>query len=167
MASALPQALGAQAAFRGRQVVTLSGDAGLVMLMGELLTAVQNKIPVKIVVFHNNALAFIEMEMMAAGIVPFGTGPTKPDFRLVADAGGLLGVRVSKPEELEPGLRKAFSHDGPALIDVLVHRRELSMPTTISAPQAMGFGLYNMKLVLSGRGDTILDLANANITDRL
>jgi pyruvate dehydrogenase (quinone) len=167
MANALPQALGAQAAFPGRQVVTLSGDGGLAMLMGELLTAVQNKLPVKIVVFNNSALAFVEVEMMAAGIVPFGTDLKNPDFSKVAEACGLLGARVTTPEELKPALEKAFAYDGPALVDVLVQRRELSMPPTISASQALGFGLYLSKAVLSGRGDEIIDLAKANLANRL
>jgi pyruvate dehydrogenase (quinone) len=167
MANALPQALGAQAAFPGRQVVTLSGDGGLAMLMGELLTAVQNKLPVKIVVFNNSALAFVEVEMMAAGIVPFGTDLKNPDFSKVAEACGLLGVRVTTPEELKPALEKALAYDGPALVDVLVQRRELSMPPSISASQALGFGLYLSKAVLNGRGDEIIDLAKANLANRL
>jgi len=167
MANALPQALGAQAAFPGRQVVTLSGDGGLAMLMGELLTAVQNKLPVKIVVFNNSALAFVEVEMMAAGIVPFGTDLKNPDFSKVAEACGLLGARVTTPEELKPALEKALAYDGPALVDVLVQRRELSMPPTISANQALGFGLYLSKAVLNGRGDEIIDLAKANLANRL
>lgn len=167
MANALPQALGAQAAFPARQVVTLSGDGGVAMLMGELLTAVQNKLPVKIVVFNNSALAFVEVEMMAAGIVPFGTDLKNPDFSKVAEACGLFGVRVTTPEGLKPALEKAFAYDGPALVDVLVQRRELSMPPAISASQALGFSLYLSKAVLNGRGDAIIDLAKANLSNRL
>jgi pyruvate dehydrogenase (quinone) len=111
MANALPQALGAQAAFRRRQVISMSGDGGRAMLMGELLTAVQNKLPVKIVVFNNHALAFVEVEMMPAGIVPFGTDLKNPDFSKVAEACGPRGVRVTKAEELEPALEAAFAFD--------------------------------------------------------
>ena len=167
MANALPQALGAQAAFPQRQVISLSGDGGLAMLMGELLTAVQNKLPVKIVVFHNNSLAFVEVEMMAAGIVPFGTDLKNPDFSKVAEACGIFGVRVAQPEELKPALEQAFAHDGPALVDVLVHRQELSMPPTITPSQVLGFGLYLTKSVLNGRGDAIIDLAKTNLLNRL
>ncbi|HVJ07440.1 MAG TPA: ubiquinone-dependent pyruvate dehydrogenase [Acidisarcina sp.] len=167
MANALPQALGAQAAFRSRQVVSLSGDGGLAMLMGELLTAVQNKLPVKIIVFHNDALAFVEVEMMAAGIVPFGTDLQNPDFSMVAQACGLFGVRVTKSEELKPALQDAFAHSGPALVDVLVHRQEISMPPTITAKEVLGFGLYLTKSILNGRGDAIIDLAKTNLLDRL
>ena len=163
MANALPQALGAQAVARERQVISLSGDGGLAMLMGELLTAVQNKLPVKIIVFNNHALAFVEVEMMAAGIDPYGTDLQNPDFSAVAQACGLYGARVTKPEELQPALEAAFAHDGPALVDVHVHRRELSMPPTITAEQAGGFSLYLMKCVLSGKGDEIEDLAKTNL----
>ena len=167
MASALPQAIGAQAAFPQKQVISLSGDGGLAMLMGELLTAVQNKLPVKIVVFNNNALAFVEVEMMAAGILRFGTDLKNPDFSKVAEACGLFGVRVTQAEELKPALEKAFAHDGPALVDVLVHRQELSMPPTITASQVLGFGLYLTKSVLNGRGDAIIDLTKTNLLNRL
>ena len=167
MANALPQALGAQAAFPQKQVISLSGDGGLAMLMGELLTAVQNKLPVKIVVFHNNSLAFVEVEMMAAGIVPFGTDLKNPDFSKVAEACGIFGVRVAQAEELKPALQQAFAHDGPALVDVLVHRQELSMPPTVTPSQVLGFGLYLTKSVLNGRGDAIIDLAKTNLLNRL
>ncbi len=167
MAGALPQALGAQAAFRGRQVIAMAGDGGLAMGMGELLTAVQNKLPIKIVVFNNNALAFVEVEMIAAGIVPFGTELKNPEFSKVAEACGLLGLRVTKPEELRPALDQAFSYNGPALVEVLVHRQELSIPPTITAAQAMGFSLYLTKSVLNGKGDAIVDLAKTNLLDRL
>ena len=145
----------------------MSGDGGLAMGMGELLTAVQNRLPVKIVVFNNGALAFVEVEMIAAGILPFGTELKNPQFSKVAEACGLLGVRVSKPEELKPALKQAFRYDGPALVEVIVHRQELSMPPTITAQQAAGFSLYMAKCVLNGRGDAILDLAKTNLLDRL
>ncbi|MEZ2347203.1 ubiquinone-dependent pyruvate dehydrogenase [Terriglobus sp. RCC_193] len=167
MACALPQALGAQATFPERQVISMSGDGGLAMLMGELLTAVQNKLPVKIIVFNNQSLAFVETEMMAAGIVPFGTDLRNPDFSTVATACGLLGVRVEQPEQLRAALDQAFAYPGPALVDVLTARRTLSMPPTISAQQAMGFGLYLSKAVLNGRGDEVVDLAKTNLLDRI
>jgi len=99
--------------------------------------------------------------------VPFGTDLKNPDFSKVAEACGLLGARVTTPEELKPALEKALAYDGPALVDVLVQRRELSMPPTISANQALGFGLYLSKAVLNGRGDEIIDLAKANLANRL
>ena len=167
MANALPQALGAQAIDRGRQVISLSGDGGLAMLMGELLTAVQNKLPVKIVVFNNHALSFVEVEMMSAGIDPFGTNLINPDFSQVAESCGLFGRRVTKPEELAPALQAAFAYQGPALVDVHVHRRELSIPPSITVQQAAGFSLYLTKCVINGKGDAIEDLAKTNLLNRL
>ncbi len=163
MAASVPQAIGAQAAFPGRQVVTLSGDGGLAMLLGDILTLPQLRLPVKIVVFDNRSLGFVELEMKAAGLVPFGTDLCNPDFARLADAAGILGIRVEKPEELRPALEQAFRHDGPALVDVIVNRQELAMPSSLSAKQALGFGLYMVKAVLSGRGDEVIDLVNTNL----
>ena len=167
MANALPQALGAQAIDRKRQVISMSGDGGLAMLMGELLTAVQNELPVKIVVFNNSALAFVEVEMMALGIQPYGTNLVNPDFSKVAEACGLFGTRVTRPEELEPALRAAFAHPGPALVDVLVHRRELSIPPSIRAKEVAGFSLYLAKCVINGDGDAIEELVESNLLNRI
>jgi pyruvate dehydrogenase (quinone) len=163
MANALPQAIGAQAAFPGRQVVTLSGDGGLAMLLGDLLTLPQLKLPVKLVVFNNSTLGFVELEMKAAGYVDYGTELLNPNFAKLAAAAGLLGIRVEDPGDLRDALQKAFAYDGPALIDVVVNRQELSMPPTIEVAQALGFSLYMIKAVLSGRGDSVLDLAKTNL----
>ena len=119
MANAVPHAVGAQSAFPGRQVIALSGDGGLAMLLGELLTIRQNKLPVKIVVFNNSSLNFVELEMKAAGFVNFGTDLDNPNFADVANAVGVFGQRVEKPNDLEGALRSAFEHDGPALVDVV------------------------------------------------
>ncbi|BCT74875.1 pyruvate dehydrogenase [Sinomonas cyclohexanicum] len=162
MANALPHAMGAQAAFPGRQVVALAGDGGLSMLLGELLTIVQNRLPVKLVVFNNASLNFIELEMKSVGFVNFGTGLDNPNFAAVAEAMGIKGVRVNDSSELEVGLKEALAHDGPALVDVATMREELAMPPTITAQQAGGFTLYALRTVLSGRGDEVLDLAKAN-----
>jgi pyruvate dehydrogenase (quinone) len=163
MANALPQAIGAQSAFPGRQVISLSGDGGLAMLLGELLTLRQLKLPVKLVVFNNSTLGFVELEMKAAGLLDFATELVNPNFAQLAESAGLLGLRVEKPEELEPAVKQALAHDGPALIDVLVNRQELSMPPTITAEQAKGFTLYMVRAVLSGRGDEVIDLAKTNL----
>jgi pyruvate dehydrogenase (quinone) len=163
MANALPQAIGAQTAFPNRQVVSLSGDGGLAMLMGELLTLRQLKAPVKIIVYQNDALSFVELEMKAAGIISFGTDLVNPDFAKVADACGILGRNVEDPGELEEALRAALDHPGPALVSVKVARQELSMPPTIDFEQAKGFGIYLVKAMLNGRGDEILDLAKTNL----
>ena len=167
MANAVSQGLGAQASHPGRQVIALAGDGGLTMLMGELLSLVQNKLPVKIVVFNNSSLNFVEVEMKAAGIVNYGTDLVNPNFAEVAKAMGIHGVRVDKPNDLSEALREAFEHDGPALIDVVTARQELSIPPTITAEQAGGFTLYALRTVLSGRGDELLDLANTNVLRRI
>jgi pyruvate dehydrogenase (quinone) len=163
MANALPQAIGAQKVFPGRQVITLSGDGGVAMLLGDLLSLRQLKLPVKVVVFNNSALAFVELEMKAAGVLEYGTDLVNPDFAKIAEAAGLLGVRVEKPEDLRGALEVALRHDGPALVEVVVNRQELSMPPTISSEQALGFSLYLIKAVLSGRGDEVVDLAATNL----
>jgi pyruvate dehydrogenase (quinone) len=163
MANALPQAIGAQSAFPGRQVVSLSGDGGLAMLLGELLTLRQLRLPVKVVVFNNSSLGFVELEMKAAGLVDFATDLVNPNFAQLAESAGILGLRVEKPEELGPALTEALAHDGPALVDVLVNRQELSMPPTLSAEQVKGFSLYMVRAVLSGKGDEVIDLALTNL----
>ena len=163
MANALPQAIGAQAAFPGRQVITFSGDGGLAMLMGDLLSLKQLNLPVKLVVFNNSALAFVELEMKAAGILDYATELQNPNFADIARAAGLFGVRVEDPGELQDSVKRALEYDGPALIDVVTAREELAMPPTIELKQAVGFSLYMAKAVLSGRGDEIIDLAKTNL----
>ena len=165
MANALPQAIGVQASHPGRQVVTLSGDGGLAMLMGDLLTLRQQKLPVKVVVLNNGALAFVELEMKADGIVTYGTDLDNPSFADVARAIGLHGVRVEHPSELEDGLRTAFAHDGPAVIEVMTVRQELSIPPNITAEQAKGFTLWATRSILSGRGDEVLEVAKTNLRE--
>ena len=167
MANALPQAIGAQVTFPGRQVVSLSGDGGLAMLMGELLSLQQLKAPVKIIVYQNNALSFVELEMKAVGVISFGTDLVNPDFAKLADACGIFGRNVEDPADVEEALRAAFDHPGPALVSVKVANQELSMPPTIDFEQAKGFGIYLVKAMLNGRGDEILDLAKTNLRDLL
>jgi len=163
MANAMPQAIGAQLAFPGRQVVTFSGDGGLSMLMGDLLSMHQRKLPVKIIVFSNSALAFVELEMMAAGILGQGTELVKPDFVAIARSSGMFGVRVEDPADLKNAVIEAFQHEGPALVDAVVNRTELSMPPTIKLDQAVGFNLWALKAVLNGRGDEVVDLAVSHL----
>jgi pyruvate dehydrogenase (quinone) len=167
MANALPHAVGVQSAHPGRQVVALSGDGGLTMLLGELITLVQNRLPVKVVVFNNSSLNFVELEMKAAGFVTYGTGLENPNLADVARAIGLHAQRVEESDDLEGALKAAFAHDGPALVDVVTERQELSMPPSVSAQQAKGFTLYAIRTVLSGRGDELVDLAKANLRQLL
>lgn len=163
MANALSQGIGAQLAAPDRQVIALAGDGGLAMLMGELLTVVQHELPLKIVVFNNSSYNFVEVEMKSDGFVNFGTGLDNPDFSRVADAVGIRGFRVEESEDLPRAVDQFLAHDGPALLDVVVERQELTIPPTISAAQAKGFTLYSLRTVLSGRGDELVDLARANL----
>ncbi|MDG3004996.1 ubiquinone-dependent pyruvate dehydrogenase [Paludisphaera mucosa] len=166
MANAMAQAVGAQAAQPGRQVVSLSGDGGLAMLLGDLLTLRQLKLPAKIVVFNNGSLGFVELEMKAAGLLDYGTDLVNPDFAKLAQSADILGLRVEDPEDVRPALQQAFAHDGPALVDVVVNRQELAMPPSITASQALGFSLYLIRAVIGGRGDEVVDLAKTNFLPR-
>ena len=163
MANALPQALGAQLSNPDRQVVAMCGDGGLAMLLGDMLTLDQLDAPVKLIVFQNESLAFVELEMKAAGILDFATGLKNPNFAKLAEASGLLGLRAETPEQVRPMLTEAFEHDGPALVEVIVNRQELSLPPKIELEQVGGFALYMARAVLSGRGDEIIELAKTNI----
>jgi pyruvate dehydrogenase (quinone) len=163
MANALPQAIGAQEVFPHRQVICLSGDGGFSMLMGDFLSLRQLKLPVKIVVFNNGALSFVELEMKAAGILTHGTSLVDTDFSKLADAAGILGLRAERPEQVKQLLNQALEHNGPALVDVVVNPQELLIPPTINLEQIRGFTLYMIKAVLNGRGDEIVDLAKTNL----
>ena len=163
MANALPQAIGAQAAFPGRQVISLSGDGGFTMLMGDFLTLTQMGLPVKVVVFHNSKLGFVDMEQKVAGFLPVGVDLKNPDFAKMANAIGILGIRVEDPADLKEAVSQTLAHSGPALLDALVNPQELSMPPTIDFQEAYGFGLFMLKAVLSGRGSELIELAKTNL----
>jgi pyruvate dehydrogenase (quinone) len=163
MANAMSQAIGAQAAFPKRQVISLSGDGGFTMLMGDFLSLAQLGLPVKIVVFNNGALGFIELEQKSTGFVDFGTELKNPNFAAMAEAVGVLGIRLEDPAEVEPGIAAALAHDGPVLLDAVVNRQELAIPPKITLEMAKGFTLYMVKAVMSGRADEVLDLAVTNL----
>ena len=163
MANAMPQAMGAQAACPGRQVIALSGDGGFTMLMGDLLSLKQLGLPVKVVVFNNGALGFIELEQKSSGFLPFGTEFDNPNFAALAQAVGVKGVRIEDPADLERGIAEALAHDGPVVIDALVERMELAIPPKITRDMARGFTLYMLKAVLNGRADEVVSLAEANL----
>jgi pyruvate dehydrogenase (quinone) len=165
MANALPHAIGAQASQPGRQVISLSGDGGLAMLLGELLTLRQQHLPVKVVVFNNGTLGFVELEMKAAGIVTYGTDLDNPDFAGIAKSAGLFGATVAKADELEDALRAAFGHDGPALVDVRTARQELALPPKLTFGQIKGFTLYATRTILSGGGEELVELAKTNLRE--
>ncbi len=163
MANALPHAIGAQASDPNRQVISLSGDGGLSMLLGELLTLRQQHLPVKVVVLNNGALSFVELEMKAGGIVTFATDLDNGDFAGIARASGLFGVRVERADELEGAVQAAFDHDGPAVIDVVTDRHELSLPPNLTREQVSGFTLFATRTILSGQGNELLELAKTNL----
>lgn len=163
MANALPQAIGAQFAFPGRQVISMSGDGGLAMLMGELLTVTQYDLPLKILVFNNSVLGMVKLEMEAAGFPDWQTDLKNPNFAKLAEAIGIRGIRIEDPADVRSGLKQALEHSGPALIDVVTDPNALSMPSHISADQVKGFGLTMMKLVLSGHIDEVVETLEANI----
>ncbi|MFC7302978.1 pyruvate dehydrogenase [Streptomyces monticola] len=163
MANALPQAIGAQFADRGRQVVSMSGDGGFSMLMGDFLTLVQHDLPVKVVLFNNSSLGMVELEMLVAGLPSYGTGNHNPDFAAVARACGAYGVRVEKPKQLAGALKDAFKHKGPALVDVVTDPNALSIPPKISAEMVTGFALSASKIVLDGGVGRMVQMARSNL----
>jgi len=164
MANAMPQAIGAQASHPGRQVISLSGDGGFTMLMGDFITLAQQGLPVKVIVLNNGTLGFVELEMKAAGLLETGVELKNPDFAAMANAMGIHGRRVTRASDLSSAVAEVLSHEGPALLDVVSNRLELSMPPKISGEQVKGFSLYALKAVMSGRGDSILDLALSNLS---
>jgi pyruvate dehydrogenase (quinone) len=162
MANAMPMAIGAQAIDTGRQVISLCGDGGFTMLMGDFITLAQLHLPVKIVVFNNGALGFVELEMKGTGFLEFGTDLQNPDFAAMARAMGIHAVRVEDPAALAPAIREALAHPGPALIDVVTNRQELAMPPKVTLTEAKGFGLWATKAVMNGRGDELIELVRTN-----
>jgi pyruvate dehydrogenase (quinone) len=163
MANAMLHAIGAQTAFPDRQVVSLSGDGGFTMMMGDFITLTQQGLNVKVIVLNNGSLGFIEMEMKASGFLDTGCELKNPNFAAMAEAMGIKGIRVEKPQDLKAALTEAFEHDGPVLVDVVSARQELAMPPKTTADQAYHFGLFTMKAVLDGRVAELIDLAKVNL----
>ncbi|MFK0233122.1 pyruvate dehydrogenase [Streptomyces vinaceus] len=163
MANALPQAIGAQFTDRGRQVVSMSGDGGFSMLMGDFLTLVQYDLPVKVVLFNNSSLGMVELEMLVSGLPSYGTANHNPDFAAIARAAGAFGVRVEKPKQLAGALKDAFRHKGPALVDVVTDPNALSIPPRISAEMVTGFALSASKIVLDGGVGRMIQMARSNL----
>jgi len=162
----MPQAIGIQAAQPGRQVISLSGDGGFTMLMGDLITLTQEELPVKVVIVNNGVLGFVALEMKAAGYVEKGTDLKNPDFAAMARAMGIHAIRVEDPGDLPGAVEQILAHDGPALLDVVTATQELSMPPTIELEQVKGFSLWMIRAVMSGRGDEVIDLAKTNLLPR-
>ncbi|MFI1030932.1 pyruvate dehydrogenase [Streptomyces sp. NPDC020951] len=163
MANALPMAIGAQFTDRRRQVVSMSGDGGFTMLMGDFLTLVQHDLPVKVILFNNSSLGMVELEMLVAGLPSYGTTNKNPDFAAVARACGAHGVRVEKPKQLVGALKDALRHKGPALVDVVTDPNALSIPPKISAEMVSGFALSASKIVLDGGVGRMLQMARSNL----
>jgi len=162
MANALPQAIGAQAAYPGRQVVSLCGDGGFAMLMGDILTLGQHDLPIKLLLFDNHALGMVQLEMEVAGMSPFGCNLKNPDFAALARSVGLFGVRVEDPAELRPALEQALAYPGPALVDVVTDPNVLAMPPKATVHQAAGFALAMTKIAFTGQLNDALDTVAAN-----
>ena len=163
MANAMAQAIGAQAASPGRQVISLSGDGGFSMLMGDFLTLAQYKLPVKVVVFNNGTLGFVELEQKSTGFLDFGVDLKNPNFASMAEAVGIRGIRIEDAAQVKDGIAAALAHDGPVLVDAVVNRTELVMPPSVTLEMAKGFTLFMVKAVMSGRADEVIDLAKTNL----
>jgi pyruvate dehydrogenase (quinone) len=164
MANAMLQAIGAQATFPDRQVISFSGDGGFTMMMGEFVTLIQTGLPVKIIVLNNGTLGFVELEMKAGGFVDVNCDLKNPNFAAMAEAMGIKAIRVEHPQELKAAITTFLAHDGPALLDVVSARQELVMPPTTTLGEAYHFGLFMMHAVLDGRGSELIHLAEENLT---
>ena len=163
MANALPHAIGAQLAYPGRQVISMSGDGGLAMLLGELLTLATRQLPVNVVVFNNGALGMIKLEMMVDGLPDYQTDNGNVDYAAIANAAGVHGIRIEQPGDIRTGLTEALAHPGPVLIDLVTDPHALSMPPNVTAAQVKGFALAAGKTVLDGGVGKMIELARANV----
>jgi pyruvate dehydrogenase (quinone) len=163
MANALPQAIGAQCAFPGRQVISMSGDGGLAMLLGDLLTITQYNLPIKVLLFDNGALGMVKLEMETSGFPDFQTDLKNPNFAKLAEAIGMMGVRIENPSDVTSGIKKALQHPGPAIIDVVTDPNALSIPSHADRSQAVGFALAMGKMVLSGNIEEVVATIEGNI----
>jgi len=163
MANAMLQAIGAQASFPDRQVISMSGDGGFTMMMGDFVTLIQHGLPVKVVVLNNGTLGFVEMEMKASGLLDTACDLKNPDFAAMANAMGIKGVRVEKPQNVRAAVQEVLQHDGPALLDAVTARQELVMPPATTFDEAHKFGVFTLKAVLDGRASELMDLARVNL----
>jgi pyruvate dehydrogenase (quinone) len=163
MANAMPQAIGAQLAFPKRQVISLSGDGGFAMLMGDLLTIAQYQLPVKLVVYNNSTLGMVKLEMRVAGYEDFGVDMPQTNFAKIAEAAGVRGFRLESPQDLKSAFSAAFRHKGPALVDVVTNPNALALPPKIDAKEVAGYGLYVAKQTLHGRLFESIDELKGNL----
>ena len=163
MANAMPDAIGAQMAFPNRQVIAFCGDGGLSMLLGDLLTVVSQKLPIKIIVFNNSTLGMVRLEQMVGGYPFWGTEMHNPDFSAVAKAIGFYAERVERKAEIAPAIERAFAHPGPALLDITTDPNALSAPPKATYEEARGFALAMTRMVMDHRGDQVFELVKDNI----
>lgn len=166
MANAMPQAIGIKMARPDRQVVTLSGDGGFSMLMGDIISLKQHDVPVKVVIFNNGVLGFVALEMKVAGFVNTGVDLHNPDFAQLAQAAGLYGRRVEDSTELPQAIDDVLAHPGPAVLDVVTADQELILPPTIHPEQVKGFGLWGLRAVIDDQISQVIDLAKENLFAR-
>ena len=163
MANALPHAIGAQLAYPRRQVISMSGDGGLGMLLGELLTVAMHDLPVKIITFNNSALGMIKLEMLVDGLPDYRTDNGNFDYAAIAKAAGIHSVRIEQPADIRAGLIEALAQPGPALVDLVTDPNALSVPPRITAAQVKGFAIAAGKVVLDGGVGEMLALARSNV----
>jgi pyruvate dehydrogenase (quinone) len=163
MASALSQAMGAQLIDKNRQVVAMCGDGGFAMLMGEILTLAQYQLPIKIIILNNGVLVFVQLEMFAAGFMNYGVDLKNPNFAKLAEVVGMKGMRIENPADLAKGIQEAFDHPGPVIVDVITNSYALIMPPTVNRKEVEGFILYSLKAIMTGKGDTLLDMVKADL----
>jgi pyruvate dehydrogenase (quinone) len=162
MANAMPQSIGASFASPGTQVIAFCGDGGLSMMLGDLMTIVQYKLPVKIIVFNNRSLGMVKLEMEVAGIADLETDMLNPDFVKIAEAMGMPGIAIHDPAEVKPGIDKAFNLEGPVLVNILTDPYALAMPPKLEFDQLKGYSLFMGKMMLSGRMDEVFKIISSN-----
>lgn len=162
MANAMPMAIGAALSHPDKQVIAFCGDGGLSMLLGDLATIHQYKLPVKIIVFNNRSLGMVKLEMEVAGLPDNQTDMVNPDFAMVAMAMGFRGITVNEPDNLESALTEAFAINGPVLVNVMTNPDSLAMPPKIEWKQMAGYTTTMTKLLLGGKMDEVLDTVKSN-----
>jgi pyruvate dehydrogenase (quinone) len=163
MANAMPQSIGAALGCPGRQVVALCGDGGISMLLGDLMTISQYKLPVKIIIFNNRSLGMVKLEMQVAGLPDWQTDMVDPVFEKIAEAMGIPGIRITEPGQVEAGLQQAFLHNGPFLVNVMTDPNALALPPHIEWKQMKGFAVSMSKMMLGGRMQEVIDTVKSNI----
>jgi pyruvate dehydrogenase (quinone) len=163
MANALPHAIGAQLAYPGRQVISVSGDGGLSMLLGELITVAAHRLPVNVVVFNNSTLGMVKLEMLVDGLPDFGVDVPDADYAAVARALGFHAVRVTDPARIEDAYREAFAHPGPSLVELITDPKALSIPPKITGSQVLGFATAMSKVVLNRGAGEAVSMARSNL----